>query len=193
MSLINDALKRAKQAQQQAQTPSPSLQFRPVEPGQKRKGGWDWVVPAIVAVIGIFALVFMWPKNRDASNGPLETKARTLAAAKEPSAAPVAVQAKRPEPVSQPSSPPEPGPSVVPAPSDTSTKPASPPEPLPPPQPPPLRLQAIVFSPTRPSAIINNRTVFIGDRVGDLRVTAITQETTTLSGAGQTNVLTLIP
>ena len=189
MSLINDALKRAKQAQKQGQTPPPSLQFRPVEPGQKNKRGWDWVVPAIVAVIGIFALIFMWPKNKDGLNGPLETKARTLAAAKELPAAPVAAQAKQPEPPA----PTEPGPSAVPAPSDLSAKPASPPEPPAPPQPPPLRLQAIVYSPTRPSAIINNRTVFIGDRVGDLRVTAITQETTTLAGAGQTNVLTLIP
>jgi len=192
MSLINDALKRAKQAQKDAQPPPPSLQFRPVEQGQNKRG-LDWVVPAIVAVIGIFALLFMWPRNRDGSNGPLETKARTLASAKEEPAAPVAVHAKQPEPASQPPAAPEPGPSAVPGPSDLSAKPASPPEPPPPPQPLPLRLQAIVFSPTRPSAIINNRTVFIGDKVGDLRVTAITQETTTLTGAGQTNVLTLIP
>jgi len=188
MSLINDALKRAKQAQQQGKTSPPSLQFRPVEPAQKPKRGYDWVIPAIVAVIGIFALIFMWPRNKDGSNAPLETKARTLTAAKEPE------PASQPVPEKKSSVPPEPGPSAVPAPTDISIKPASPPEPPPAPQPPPIRLQAIVYSPTRPSAIINNRTVFIGDRVGDLRVTSITQETTTLIGAGQTNVvLTLIP
>jgi hypothetical protein len=57
--------------------------------------------------------------------------------------------------------------------------------------PPPIRLQAIVFHPTRPSAMINGRTLFVGDMVGDMRLVAIGRESATLVGAGQTNLLTL--
>ena len=60
-----------------------------------------------------------------------------------------------------------------------------------PPKPAPLRLQGIFFHPKRPSAIISGKTVFIGDKVGDLRVVAIEPDGATLVGAGQTNVLSL--
>jgi hypothetical protein len=60
-----------------------------------------------------------------------------------------------------------------------------------PPKPAPLRLQAIFFNPKRPTAVISGKSVFVGDKVGDLRVLAIDQESATLVGAGKTNVLTL--
>jgi hypothetical protein len=63
--------------------------------------------------------------------------------------------------------------------------------PPPPPKPAPLRLQAIIFSPKRPSAMISGKTLFVGDKLGDLRVVAIDQDSATLAGAGQTNVLSL--
>jgi hypothetical protein len=63
--------------------------------------------------------------------------------------------------------------------------------PPPPPKPAPLRLQAIIFNPRRPSAMISGKTLFVGDKLGDLRVVAINRESATLAGAGQTNVLSL--
>lgn len=60
-----------------------------------------------------------------------------------------------------------------------------------PPKPAPLRLQAIVFNPKRPSAMINGKTLFIGDKLGDLRVVAIDRDSAILAGAGRTNILTL--
>jgi MSHA biogenesis protein MshK len=63
--------------------------------------------------------------------------------------------------------------------------------PAPQPKSPPLRLQAIVFNPKRPSALISGKTLFIGDRLGDARVVAIDRESATLVGAGKTNVLSL--
>jgi hypothetical protein len=60
-----------------------------------------------------------------------------------------------------------------------------------PPKPAPPKLQGIVFNPRRPSALINGKPVFIGDRVGEFHVIAIDQESATLAGAGQTNILTL--
>jgi hypothetical protein len=55
-----------------------------------------------------------------------------------------------------------------------------------------LRLQGILYNPTRPSAIINGNTVFVGEKVADWSVTAIAAQTVTLQDAnGQTNILSL--
>jgi hypothetical protein len=51
-------------------------------------------------------------------------------------------------------------------------------------------LQGIVYS-KRPSAVINGKTLFVGDRIREFRVVAITPDTAILSGAGRTNVLSL--
>jgi hypothetical protein len=58
-------------------------------------------------------------------------------------------------------------------------------------KPPPPKLQAVIFNPRNPSAVIDGHTVFRGDRLGALRVTKITVNSATLVGEGQTNVLTL--
>ena len=55
--------------------------------------------------------------------------------------------------------------------------------------PPPLKLQSIVFNPRSPSALINGRVLFIGDRIRDLRVTAIRRDEVVLTGVGRTNLL----
>jgi hypothetical protein len=54
-----------------------------------------------------------------------------------------------------------------------------------------LKLQGIIYSPTRPSAVISGKSVFVGDHVGEFKVVAISQSSTILIGAGQTNVLNL--
>ena len=53
------------------------------------------------------------------------------------------------------------------------------------------KLQAIVFNSSRPSAIINKKTVFVGSHVADFRVASITVDSVTLINESQTNVLTL--
>jgi hypothetical protein len=60
-----------------------------------------------------------------------------------------------------------------------------------PPKPAPLKLQGIVYDPKRPSAVINGRTVFVGDRIRQMRVIAITADTATLVDSSHTNVLSL--
>ena len=57
------------------------------------------------------------------------------------------------------------------------------------PKPVPLRLQAILYNPQRPSIIVSGKTLYVGDRIREFRVTAIDQTTATLVAAGQTNVL----
>jgi hypothetical protein len=52
--------------------------------------------------------------------------------------------------------------------------------------PPKIRLQGIVYDPVRPGAIVNGQTVYVGSRVGELRVKAILKDTVTLEAADGT-------
>ena len=205
MSLINDALKRAKEAQQQAPPPPPSdLQFRPVEPAQQNaRRGLGLLLPAALAVVALLTLLFIWhwAQKRD-STRPTEVNARTARVARAtPAPQPLPVAAPAPASVPSPvtdaaatvaadaASAPTDAPVANPEESEATNAPAM--TAPPPPKPAPLRLQAIVFNPRRPSAMISGKTLFIGDKLGDLRVVAIDQDSATLAGAGQTNVLSL--
>jgi hypothetical protein len=53
----------------------------------------------------------------------------------------------------------------------------------------PVQIQGIVSDPVHPYAIISGKTVFVGDAVNGQRVTAISPDTLTLVGNGQTNRL----
>jgi hypothetical protein len=55
------------------------------------------------------------------------------------------------------------------------------------------KLQAIVYNPRNPSATINGKTVFVGEKVGEWKVAAIDKESATLVGlsGGETNILRL--
>jgi hypothetical protein len=217
MSLVNDALRRAKDAQQQAAPPPPSqMQFRPVEPGQHVRHGLGPIVPVTLAVLAVLALVaWQWAKgNRMAE--PQEARAVTRTAVQATAAPPPVsppAAAITPPPASEPSPPPQIEPQPIPATSvvdtlaaidlATSAGPAVAKEPeieatnavaiapAPQPKPAPLRLQAIVFNPRRPSALISGKTLFIGDRLGDAHLVAIDRESATLVGGGRTNVLSL--
>jgi hypothetical protein len=50
-------------------------------------------------------------------------------------------------------------------------------------------LQGITFSASAPSALINGRTVFVGDEVDGAMVTRIDQRSVTLAVEGRTQVL----
>ena len=202
MSLINDALKRAKTAQQQAQAPS-GPQLRPVEPNQSTRHGVGLALPVTCVVVALLGLFLLW---RVASNHGRENQTST------PGSEEITVAARTPAPKQSPEmvkpSPPSPTP-AAPAPaahtmsSSASTTTAAvavadagassnavsvadaPAKPA------PLKLQAIVYNPTRPSATISGRTLFVGDRIGDFRVLAIGQDSVTLVGGGHTNLLNL--
>jgi hypothetical protein len=208
MSLINDALRRAKEAQEQAPLPPlPHLPFRPIEPAQQRaRRGLGLLLPAALAAVALLALlvVWQWTRLRGAAT-PTEVNART---ARVPQAAtPASALAAQPPRVQEPASPPSPvsgaaatvAADAASAPTDEpladiqeseATNPPAMAAPTPA-TPAPLRLQAIIFNPRRPSAMISGKTLFIGDKLGDLRVAAISKESAILVGAGKTNVLTL--
>ena len=52
--------------------------------------------------------------------------------------------------------------------------------------PPKFRLQGIVYDPARPWAIVNGQTVYVGSRVGEMRVKVILKDTVTLEAADGT-------
>ncbi|MSU57730.1 MAG: hypothetical protein EXS35_06040 [Pedosphaera sp.] len=217
MSLINDALKRARQTQQKNPPPPAGAPLRPVEatrtPGSAR-GAWLPVLLAAVLVICggaliLFAFSLRSPKDKVENPRPVSTTpaaakpkpiptAATTPAPMNPTAAPKPVPAPAPAVVSQPAVslpppvvvvPPPAAPAVVATATATESNASAV---AAPPAPPPIpKLQGIFFHPARPSAIVNGKTVSIGGKVGDFRVVAITQQSVTLVHAGQTNILKL--
>jgi hypothetical protein len=194
MSLINDALKRAKQSQSPDAPPSaPHLHFRPVEPGPTVRRGVGLLLPAVLALIALVGLLFLWElAHKNGSTNP-QPELVARAASTPPTAAPLA--ASQPPSVAgtalaAPATI-EPAPAVA-APDPVEAPPATVADEAPaPPKPAPLRLQGIVFNPARPSAMINGKTVFVGEKVGEFRVGAITQNSATLISGSQTNLLEL--
>jgi hypothetical protein len=57
----------------------------------------------------------------------------------------------------------------------------------------PLKLQGIVFNPKRPSALINGKVMFVGDKIRDLAIITIRPAEVVLAGSGRTNLLSLDP
>lgn len=165
MSLVNDALKRAKQAQQENPPPVPPLQFRPVEPANETPPGSPLLIVGaalgLIVLIGLGGLLVWAVAGKQGA--AMQVEARTVV---EP-ATPVASV-------------------VAPAQSVTNVAPivVEPPAPE-------LKLQGIFFNPRSPSAVVNGRTLYVGDRVAGLSVTAITPKAVTLTSKTLTNVLSL--
>lgn len=197
MSLVNDALKRAKQNQDANPPATPPLEFRPVEPAQVEGRRTSLLLVGlslvIVAIVGMCATLVWYVSQK---NGP----ALLVEAAANPRpAAPRTNAPAQPAPKSKP-------PVMVVEPAMAATavietvqtavtnnepvvaaviavaealKPA------------PLKLQGIFFNPKNPSAIVNGRTVSLGERVGGFFVLAISPTAVTLANNTTTNVLSL--
>ncbi len=222
MSLINDALKRAKQAQQHAPPPGMAdLSLRPVEPAsvQGRRNGL--MVPAVMVAGVALVLLIAWrlflkgspdqspPRGSpSAETAQANQSAPSLVAKASP--APVVPIASHSEPGStQPAAaeppvgtpavaatatattPPSAGTNIVSVPENIAAIASAVPVLAPPQQLAPLKLQGILYQPPHPAAMIGGRTLFVGDKLGEWRVVAISQESATLVNAGQTNLLTL--
>ena len=152
MSLINDALKRAKESQR-SNPPSGARPLPPVESAARGGTGWILAVAAVLflAAVGLFF-------------GPtlFGHKASTAAAAKTAETLPSPAEL-----VSTPMT------HTVPATPATNPPPAAPME-----EPP--KIQGIIFSATRPLAIVDGKTVNVGDRVGDFQVKQILKDSVVL-------------
>jgi hypothetical protein len=198
MSLINEALKRAKE--KQTQSPPPPLEFRKAEEPPRRRSHAPVIAALVLGLIvtGGTALLVVSLFKRQAE--PLEVGARTAPPLVQPQPAPAQSETRtavarvvstiqqaakladeNPEDYS-----PRP---TFPGENDTNTLPVaatqSPPKPSGP------KLQGIFYNPARPSAVINGRTVYVGHTVGSSRVVQITRDTVTLVSVAATNVLSL--
>ena len=144
MSLINDALKQARQSQQQ-NPPSALPPMRPVAPAPR--GAADWLLPLAVIALVVAAIFFIWLA--------LARHKMPVAKAPEIPATPAVARVTSAPPVSN----------IV----------AVVPLVLP-------KLQGIVYG-EKSWAIVDGKTVYVGDRVGNFRVKEIFPNSITLEDA----------
>lgn len=186
MSLVNDALKRAKQAQPNA-APPPDLPAMRPDFSPRPKQGNRFVLPALVGVIFLMGVLLLWQWSRS-GNAPTPVRARTIPETAQSSPPP----AIAPIPPIAPTTPVSTPPPVPPAPA---TKIAAAPAPVAAPAPPPVptyKLQSIFYTRKNPSAVINGKLLQIGDRIGEARVKLIEKDAVTVvTLKGETKVLEL--
>jgi hypothetical protein len=203
MSLLNDALKQASaKTQTNTATPANGPALRPTPPiASRRTAGNDFLLPALVVVILLLAAVLLWQWFRGGKN-ELQVRARTIPAVETarpstPGPQPT-VSTPAPTAVAQPSiAGPEKTVATNPLASVaapiSATNIALPATNTPPP-PPAYKLQSIFYSAKSPSAFINGKMLFIGDRIGHTtaHVVAITQDSATIiTTNGETKILEL--
>ncbi|MGC3961376.1 MAG: hypothetical protein QM813_26650 [Verrucomicrobiota bacterium] len=190
MSLINDALKRAKDAQQENPPATPPLEFRPVEPGQQSNPRQNWLLfglaLVVIAILGLSTLLVRFIAQSRSNELQVAARMAEVPAASNPpvEAPPVHAVAEvvvAPTPPASSELPAEPSTNSVPvvAAHVEENKPA------------PLKLQGIFFNPQNPSAVVSGRSVYLGDRVGGFRVMGISPVAVTMVSATATNVLSL--
>jgi len=198
MSLLNDALKRAKEAQRPDTRASVSS-LRSIEVRSPGTPLFSRVLVAVIFLLLAAAFAFIGL----AMTGRLVKKntvvSQTISAP--PVSAPAA--AARPVAAVAPSAPVQ----TAPTPAVIATVATVPPVKLAPaaapvaavvvvaPPPPPLVLpdnlhvQGVAYDPVRPWAIVSGRTVYVGDLVKGVRVMEITRNSVTFGSHGQTNLL----
>jgi len=178
MSLINDALRRTLQRIQAGDPPRPDdLDLHPVESGESDPsddaGRARKIIWGLVGFVVVGNLV-LWILFKDGGRGT-EVEARTME-----EDAPAAVAG---ESGSDPGTNTASGSGVVSVAASLA--------PAPPPKAPLLKLKSVMAHPTRPSALINDRVVFVGDTVDGWTVTAIEPDRVTVRVGGKDQVITL--
>jgi hypothetical protein len=161
MSLINDALKRAKEAQRK-NTPPGAAPLRPIEAREEERD-YRWILPVIVILLIVVAVFFI----------ALSAAKHTV---KNIVAAPDISPAQTVEPA-RTSAPPMPPPGVIGPGAIINDTPK------------PARVQGIFYDSAHPWAIVSGKTVYVGDSVDGMRVADISRNSITLIGNGLTNKL----
>lgn len=202
MSLINDALKRATKAQAE-QPPAPAVAntMQPVS-GRRSSGLPMYFTPVLLFVISGASWFILkgWEAQRQSGlyPDPIIVHARENSVGT-PETAPVqSSSSAETQPSVESLIPPvrefalndTPAAPVATRPSPASAV-AAPDSPVPDETKSGFRLQGIFYRPTRPSAVVNNKTVYVGDLIASGRVKAISHESVTIVVDGETKVLTL--
>lgn len=189
MSLINDALKRAKEAQR-PNTPSSVSTIRTIDarPNERPFANRLLVVVIFLLLSAAFAFIGLAMTGRLAKKnmvGQQIAAAQPVTAVAAPNqpistAVPVVTAAVTP-------GPPKSVPALAPAAVVAAAAVLPPPPPLVLPD--TLHVQGIAYDPVRPWAIVSGRTVYLGDLVKGVRVIGITKNTVTFGSNGQSNLL----
>jgi hypothetical protein len=194
MSLINDALRRKNQEKNPTPEKSDGSPMEPVHPPARNRASFlGPILLVLIVVVLALAALFFWKG--------LQTK-KELAAAKQQTptaAATVPEETKEVQPVApvisetktESATAPESvaetaNPSVTNLPSTTNAVVAAAP-----PGPEPLKLQGIFFRLSNPTALINGKTVAVGELVSGARVLSIDRQVVTVERDGKTEKLTL--
>ena len=154
----------------------------------------NWFYAVAAGILGLLVFWFMLEPN--------SKRSELVYARTQPSQAAPVPASPVPSPEIAPVAPTEPAPSlpVATAPAETvpdTTTPAAKAtnDPLPSvaaePKPPGFRLNGIIYGTARPSAMVNGKTVYLGDQVNGATVVAIGQNTVTLLVDGQRKTYTL--
>ena len=207
MSLINEALKRAGRIGPPRLPGSGSgTALRPVETRSPRP--WGGLVWSIVSLTVLILAATLLGRGWNSARSHRSKTAQVLAAArevarripKEPDtssagvAAGAVVEGGELLPAGKPAKPVSSG-SIPELPAQGAVAAAATPSAVvdPPPRPsfPPLKLRGIFFRATNSAALIDAKTVYVGDKIERAKVVAIDRESVALEWYGETNVLTL--
>ena len=170
MSLIDDAIRRARQMQQN-NLPAGGQPLIPIKPKPSDIG---WVLPVTAGVFFAAACFFLGLSLANRTQPPAAV-ARRLPV-KQPDK-PVSAQ-QTPSPAASPAA----------QPPVAMVTPSLPPQPSPSPPPEP-KLQGIIFEQVRLGAIVNGKTVYAGDHVGNYLVEEISKTAVVLKKADKTRIV----
>jgi hypothetical protein len=189
MSLINDALKRAQQTQAQNPPPPTPLELRPAEPTAHPTGRPTLVLVAlalvVVLLVGLAGTLIWYVSHTRSAN--VRAAARTANLPAVPPAPTAGAEEASLETATKFEHPREPDTNRVPVLAEVVAEVVAEVRPVVA----VLKLQGIAFDPQKPSAIINGRTLYLGDVVEDFRLIGISPVAVTLVSATETNVLSL--
>jgi hypothetical protein len=188
MSLINDALKRATEAQQTPHnvTPGPESKMTPAD-RHSSVGFPVYFMPVLLFIFSgaCFFLIYGWKSRPSAATQAVPVHAREPRAPDVSGLAAAEEQQRQPVPQNRQFSLQEtPAPPASAAESSQSTAAPEDPENT------AFRLQGIFYRARKPSAVVNSKTVYIGDTIGGGKVTAIDRDSVTLLVEGEKKVLT---
>ncbi|MCI0744237.1 MAG: hypothetical protein L0Y58_02425 [Verrucomicrobia subdivision 3 bacterium] len=181
MSLINDALKKASQNAPPPQVDAAAPPYRPAVHETPPRWPLFVVPPLAIAVLALGALLLVrgWRGSRPEVNVTAHAResgsTQRLDAAKpvEPDAANTIAPSNS---------------TVALAPTNVAAAAPSAPSVA---TFPTLKVQGIFWRPTRPSVLINNKTLFVGEKIDRIKVIAIDQESVTIEWNDEQRVLTL--
>jgi hypothetical protein len=196
MSLINDALKKARQAQSSTPSREAVPQLRSPDQDHPVRRGSGFVIPFFITLllIGGVAAGWMFFSRKPATDAsPAAPVTATDSAQSAPVTPPVvdsipaasAPKLGKPAPAVEIAVPTVQSNATVTSAVTPIAVPAAALPVLPP------KLNGIFFNPKRPTAMVNNKLVSVGSRINQFTVTDITTQSVTLVRGSETNVLSL--